>query len=105
MYLRSDERGPAMSNRLAVRIAIFGGVSLVLFTILFFRLWSLQVVKGEEYLAEANNNRTREYRVVAPRGTIVDRNGEVLVQSHQPRPAAQPAQTLAPGPAAPRRAG
>ncbi|HWM62826.1 MAG TPA: penicillin-binding protein 2 [Solirubrobacterales bacterium] len=81
MYLRSDERGPAMSNRLALRIAVFGGVALVLFAILFFRLWTLQLVNGEEFLAEANNNRTREYRVVAPRGNILDRDGEVLVDN------------------------
>jgi penicillin-binding protein 2 len=81
MYLRSDERGPAMSNRLTLRIAVFGGVALALFAVLFFRLWTLQVVNGEEYLAEANNNRTREYRVVAPRGDILDRDGEVLVDN------------------------
>jgi len=81
MYLRSDERGPAMSNRLALRIAVFGGLALALFAVLFFRLWTLQVVNGEEYLAEANNNRTREYRVAPPRGTILDREGEVLVDN------------------------
>jgi penicillin-binding protein 2 len=79
MYLRSDERGPAMSNRLALRIAIFGGFAVALFAILFFRLWLLQVLDGEKYLAEAKNNRTRSYRVSAPRGEILDRNGEVLV--------------------------
>ncbi len=81
MYLRSDERGPAMHNRLALRIALFGGVALVLFAVLFFRLWHLQVLNGEEYLAEANNNRTREFRVIAPRGEILDRDGEVLVDN------------------------
>ncbi|MFL5900219.1 MAG: penicillin-binding protein 2 [Solirubrobacterales bacterium] len=79
MYLRSDERGPAMSNRLALRIAIFGGFAVVLFAVLFFRLWLLQVIDGEKYVAEAKNNRTRSYRVGAPRGEILDRNGEVLV--------------------------
>jgi penicillin-binding protein 2 len=79
MYLRSDERGPAVSNRLALRIALFGGIAVVLFAILFFRLWRLQVLDGEQYLAEAKNNRTREYRVSAPRGEILDRNGELLV--------------------------
>ena len=79
MYLRSDERGPAMSNRLALRIALFGGVAVVLFAVLFFRLWLLQVLDGEKYLAEAKNNRTRSYRVSAPRGEILDRNGKVLV--------------------------
>jgi penicillin-binding protein 2 len=79
MYLRSDERGPAMTNRLALRIALFGGVAVVLFCVLFFRLWLLQVLDGEKYLAEAKNNRTRSYRVSAPRGAILDRNGNVLV--------------------------
>jgi penicillin-binding protein 2 len=79
MYLRSDERGPAMNNRLALRIAIFGGFAVVLFVVLFFRLWLLQVIDGEKYLAEAKNNRTRSYRVSAPRGEIFDRNGKALV--------------------------
>jgi penicillin-binding protein 2 len=79
MYLRSDERGPAMSNRLALRIAIFGGFAVVLFAVLFFCLWRLQVLDGEKYLAEAKNNRTRSYRISAPRGEILDRNGKVLV--------------------------
>jgi len=68
-----------VNNRLALRIALFGGVAVVLFAILFFRLWRLQVLDGEQYLAEAKNNRTREYRVSAPRGEILDRNGELLV--------------------------
>jgi penicillin-binding protein 2 len=79
MYLRSDERGPAMSNRLTLRIALFGGVAVVLFAVLFFRLWLLQVLDGEKYLAEAKNNRTHSYRISAPRGEILDRNGKVLV--------------------------
>jgi penicillin-binding protein 2 len=80
MNLRTDENGP-VNNRLALRIAAFGGLTLVLFAILFFRLWTLQVVNGEEYLAEADNNRTREYRTPAPRGEILDRKGEVLVDN------------------------
>ncbi len=68
-----------MSSRLALRIALFGGIAVVLFAILFFRLWRLQVLDGEQYLAEAKNNRTREYRVSAPRGEILDRNGTLLV--------------------------
>jgi penicillin-binding protein 2 len=79
MYLRSDERGPAMSNRLALRLALFGGFAVALFAILFLRLWLLQVLDGEKYLAEAKNNRTRSFRTSAPRGKILDRNGDVLV--------------------------
>jgi penicillin-binding protein 2 len=81
MYLRSDDRGSRANKGLAMRIAVFGGVALVLFGVLFFRLWFLQILNGEKYLAEANNNRTREYRVTAPRGDILDRNGDVLVDN------------------------
>jgi penicillin-binding protein 2 len=81
VYLRSDERGPAMSNRLALRVALFGGVALALFGALFFRLWFVQVLNGHKYLAEANNNRTRSYRVSAPRGEILDSSGRVLVDN------------------------
>ncbi len=95
-----------MNNRLALRIAIFGGFAVALFAILFFRLWLLQVIDGEKYLAEAKNNRTRDYRVSAPRGEILDRNGKVLVdQPHQPGAPGQPAQTARRSGQAPGRAG
>jgi penicillin-binding protein 2 len=68
-----------MTSRLALRLALFGGFAVVLFAILFLRLWLLQVVDGETYLAEAKNNRTRSFRTSAPRGKILDRNGDVLV--------------------------
>jgi penicillin-binding protein 2 len=74
-----DER-PA-TGRLSLRIAVLGGVAVALFAILFFRLWNLQILSGEHYLAEAKNNRTREFRVPAPRGDILDREGNVLVDN------------------------
>jgi penicillin-binding protein 2 len=79
MYLRSDERGPAVGRRLALRLALFGGFAVTVFAILFLRLWLLQVLDGEKYLAEAKNNRTRSFRTSAPRGKILDRSGSVLV--------------------------
>jgi penicillin-binding protein 2 len=79
MYRRSDELGSQGGNQLALRIAIFGGVAIALFAVLFLRLWFLQMLNGDEFLAEARNNRTREFRVSAPRGEILDRDGKVLV--------------------------
>jgi penicillin-binding protein 2 len=76
MYLDRDNRTP-LSPQLAVRVAIIGGVALVV----FFRLWYLQVLSGDQYRAEANNNRVRNITVQAPRGRIVDRNGRVLVDN------------------------
>ncbi len=81
MYLRNDEKRPAMSTGFALRVAILGGMALVIFAVIFFRLWYLQVLSGDKYLAEANNNRIREIRVTAPRGEILDRNGGALVEN------------------------
>ncbi len=81
MYLDSDRRGTAMSPGLALRIAILGGVALVMFAIVFLRLWYLEVLSGDHYLAQANNNRVREIKIAAPRGKIVDRNGHTLVDN------------------------
>jgi penicillin-binding protein 2 len=81
MYLDSDRRGTAMSPGLALRIAILGGIALVMFAIVFFRLWYLQVLSGDHYLAQADNNRVREVVTPAPRGEIVDRNGHTLVDN------------------------
>lgn len=81
MYLDSDRRGTAMSPGLALRVAILGGVALVLFAVVFFRLWYLQVLSGDHYLAQADNNRVRSIVTAAPRGKIVDRNGRTLVDN------------------------
>jgi penicillin-binding protein 2 len=81
MYLRNDERRPTMSSGFALRVAVLGGAALVMFAVIFFRLWYLQVLSGDKYLAEANNNRIREIRVTAPRGQILDRNGDILVEN------------------------
>ena len=80
MMYRDNDR-PAMSPQLALRVAIIGGVALVMFGIIFFRLWYLQVLSGDRYLAEANDNRVRDIVVQAPRGRIVDRNGRLLVDN------------------------
>src|SRR5919198_1547299 len=80
MYLDTD-RKPPITPQLAIRIAIIGGAALLMFAVVFFRLWYLQVLSGDRYRAEANNNRVREIVVQAPRGRIVDRNGHVLVDN------------------------
>ena len=80
MYLRDDNRPPG-TTQFTFRVAVLGGIALVLFSIIFLRLWYLQVLSGDKYLAEAQNNQVREIRVQAPRGEILDRNGKVLVDN------------------------
>ena len=53
-----------------------------LFILLFLRLFSLQVIKGEYYLALAEENRIRIVPIEPPRGLIYDRNGILLVDNY-----------------------
>ena len=66
-----------------MRVAVLGGFALALFAILFFRLWFLQVLSGEDYVAQATQNKIRKIRIEAPRGDIVDRSGKQLVTTRQ----------------------
>ncbi len=76
-----DQRLPPVSPQLGLRVAVLGGVALVMFAIIFFRLWYLQILTGEQYVQQAAKNTRREIPIAAPRGQIVGREGEVLVTS------------------------
>ena len=71
--------GAPLTPRTAVRIAILGAIAMSLLGLLLVRLWFLQVISGEEYAAAAESNRLRTVITEAPRGNILDRNGDVLV--------------------------
>jgi penicillin-binding protein 2 len=68
-----------MTPQLALRIGVLGAVVLFAFAVLFFRLWALQVLSGERYLAAAQNNQLRSIRIEAPRGPILDHKGRTIV--------------------------
>ncbi len=46
---------------------------------LFARLWAMQLVSTDDYMQQAELNRTRTISTAASRGRILDRNGEELV--------------------------
>ena len=60
---------------------MLGVLAFVVFCVLFFRLWALEVISGSRYLEDARNNQVRTFRVQAQRGAIVDRNGDALVSN------------------------
>ena len=76
-----ERERPLMPAQFALRVAILSGFALVMFSIIFFRLWYLQVLSGDKYLKQAKNNQVREVTVQAPRGEILDREGNVLVDN------------------------
>ena len=65
----------------ALRVAIMVGIAVVLFAIILFRLWFLQILSGQQFVAQANDHRLHSLTIVAPRGSIVDRHGEALVEN------------------------
>lgn len=81
MYMREPGRSEAEQSRLAIRVAVFAGLAIVLFAVGILRLWQLEILNGDEYLQQANDNRIAEIRVQPPRGKVVDRNGKVLVSN------------------------
>ena len=72
--------GPS-SPQLALRVAILGTIALVMFGVIFFRLWYLQVLTGEQYVQQAQTNDQRHLPIAAPRGEILDRTGTAIVTS------------------------
>src|SRR5882757_8099319 len=101
MYRRTPESEPERrTSPLALRIAILTGLAIAIFSVLFLRLWYVQVLSGDKYRTQANNNRIREIRVQAPRGDILDRNGKVMVANRTELAVeVSPQDLLDPGPA------
>jgi penicillin-binding protein 2 len=54
---------------------------IAIFLVLASRMFYLQIVNGEAYAAMSQQNRTRITPIAAPRGDILDANGEPLVTS------------------------
>jgi len=63
------------------RINIAMGVILFFIGILIIRLWFLQILRGPQYLKLSENNRIRLEWIAAPRGNILDRNGQPLISN------------------------
>ena len=61
-----------------VRYNILYILVYVIGIILIFQLFNLQIVHGEEYLQTANSRLTRETKIRAARGNILDCNGNIL---------------------------
>ncbi len=70
------------TNTVAIfRLKIYTACVVILFSILFGRLWYLQVVQGRKFLIQSEENRIRLLRVKAPRGIISDADGFALVRN------------------------
>ena len=64
------------------RYYIVTGVVIFLMLILLSRFFYLQIFRYEKYKHKAEINRIRAVTVNAPRGLILDRNGNILVDNY-----------------------
>lgn len=70
------ERKPYVYRLLGLSIVV-----VLVFSILGFNLWHLQIAQGAFYAAKAQGNVMKLVKVPPTRGDIVDRNGKLLVTS------------------------
>ena len=63
------------------RIRVAAVVISAAILILVLRLWALQILEGDHLLQLSLNNRLRLRPVEAPRGLILDRNGQLMVEN------------------------
>jgi penicillin-binding protein 2 len=61
------------------RLAVVQGVVAALVGVLLLQFWHLQVLRVRHFQELAENNRSRIVTVAAPRGTLLDREGQLLV--------------------------
>lgn len=63
------------------RLTIIALVAIAVFAMLLMRLWYLQVIRYESYRTLSEKNRIRYLSIIAPRGGIFDRDGDLLVDN------------------------
>ena len=78
MRLKLDKNGPPEKPLALVYVNV---VIIVVFSLIFSRLWYLQIIKGDYFKNLSENNRIRIQEIPAPRGILYDREGIPLVDS------------------------
>src|ERR1700747_518397 len=66
----------------SIRLTAVQYIILVIFMILAYGLWRLQVMQSDFYAQLAEKNRIRNVPILAPRGKILDREGRTIVDNY-----------------------
>ena len=69
-------------RRFRARVLVASMFVLFIFSLLFLRLVYLQLWRYQEFIAQAESNRTAIVPIVPNRGVIMDRNGVVLATNY-----------------------
>jgi len=75
MFGRDDKVSP-------VRLTVVQYAILIIFLVLAYGLWRLQVVDSDIYASLSEKNRIRNVPILAPRGKILDREGRTIVDNY-----------------------
>ncbi len=76
-----DERDAGNHSQARGRILLMVAGLMIVFVVLFVRLFTMQVMSSDQYSAQASGNRIREIVEYAPRGRIFDRGNKVLADN------------------------
>ncbi len=66
----------------SIKFTVVQYMVLVVFLLLAFGLWRLQIANNDEYSVRAEQNRVRRVPILAPRGKIYDREGRIVVDNY-----------------------
>jgi penicillin-binding protein 2 len=61
------------------KIKVYAVLVFISFLIVLMRIWYLQILKGEDFMGQSEQNRIRKISLPDYRGTIKDRRGETIV--------------------------
>lgn len=70
-----------LNKKFAYRLEFMMLAGILIILVLIGRMFYLQILKGAYYRRQAEGNRTRYTRILAPRGIIYDCNGEELANN------------------------
>jgi penicillin-binding protein 2 len=76
LWFKTDNRLPQM------RLTIISYVIVGLMALLLLGFWKLQIIDSDRYAQLAERNRVRTIPIIAPRGSMLDRQGRTLVDNY-----------------------
>jgi len=61
------------------KIKVYAVLVIISFLVVLMRIWYLQILRGEDFMGQSEENRIRKISLPDYRGTIKDRQGETIV--------------------------
>jgi penicillin-binding protein 2 len=81
MSYTSPSKDSFLESSFSVRkkIKVYAVLVVISFLVVLMRIWYLQILRGEDFMGQSEQNRIRKISLPDYRGTIKDRQGETIV--------------------------